>query len=241
MNISRFLTSGLLILLYFPFLFLFVSDSQIYLDLLRNESLHTTLFNSLKLALVSTFLCQPICLILIFLSSKSIERSLSFLMGVPEILMSLALLLVFMLFNFPFGFQSLVVAHVLLIMPFCFLILKLTWLQIPSEFVESAQDLGASTKEIFWRVQWPLLRPAFVASTLLGFLLSFDDFLLSFFLGGADFETLPVRILTSLKVGLSPELKALSTLLLFLSLTLILFVGPILLKILQKEVAIERK
>ena len=88
----------------------------------------------------------------------------------------------------------------------------------------AAGNLGASEWVILFKVTLPLLRPALLTSFLLCFLLSFDDFLITFFTSGVGSDTLPIKLYTSMKMGHSPKLNALSSLMIFISIALILVV-----------------
>lgn len=228
-------TGVILFLLYAPLTSILVFDLTLYKKIWNDESWFSSAQRSFSLALTATFFSQLICLLLLLRGRPATERLVEFLMGIPEILLSLSLLITFLFFQGSLGFFALLVAHVLLITPFCFLMLKLAWRQISLSLIHCAEDLGASENDILWKVQLPLMRPALVASFVFGFLLSFDDFLLSFYLGGVEFETLPVRILASLKIGLSPELKAVCTGILTLSLGALILIVPTMTRQFTKE------
>jgi spermidine/putrescine transport system permease protein len=87
--------------------------------------------------------------------------------------------------------------------------------------LEAAQDLGASESRIFRSIILPLISPAIIAGWLLGFTLSLDDVIISSFVTGPSFEVLPIRVYSLVKVGVSPDVNVLATLLLVISLTLV--------------------
>jgi spermidine/putrescine transport system permease protein len=87
---------------------------------------------------------------------------------------------------------------------------------------EAAADLGATPWKTFWRVTFPLLLPAVVSGALLAFTLSFDDFLITFFTAGVGSDTLPVRIYSMMRFGVTPEINAISSAVLFLTLAAVL-------------------
>ena len=87
---------------------------------------------------------------------------------------------------------------------------------------EAAHDLGASPWQTFWRVTFPLIWPGVFSGALMAFTLSFDDFLITFFTAGVGSDTLPLKIYAMIKFGVSPEINALSTLMLGATFLLIL-------------------
>ena len=87
---------------------------------------------------------------------------------------------------------------------------------------KAARDLGATPWQTFWKVTFPLISPAIFSGALIAFTLSFDDFLVSFFTAGVGSDTLPMRIYSMIKYGMSPEIHALSSLMIFATLALVL-------------------
>ena len=85
---------------------------------------------------------------------------------------------------------------------------------IDRAIIEAAKDLGASSRQVFWRVIFPILTPAIIAGGLLAFTLSLDDFVITFFVVGPGATTLPVYVFSMMKFGSPPLINALSTLLL---------------------------
>jgi spermidine/putrescine transport system permease protein len=94
--------------------------------------------------------------------------------------------------------------------------------------LEAARDLGATPFQIFWKVTLPLIFPGILAGSLMAFTLSFDDFLITYFTAGAGSETLPIKIYSMIKFGITPEINALSTLMLLITLvTILALFGPL--------------
>ena len=83
--------------------------------------------------------------------------------------------------------------------------------------IEAAQDLGASPFQAFWKVKLPLLGPTILSSFLVCFILSFDDFLISYFVNGVGSDTLPIKLYSAMKTGISPQLNALATIMALIS------------------------
>jgi spermidine/putrescine transport system permease protein len=88
--------------------------------------------------------------------------------------------------------------------------------------LEVALDLGATPRQAFWKVTFPNILPGIFGAWLLAFTLSFDDFLISFFTGGPGIVTLPLKIYSLMRIGLSPELNGLSLFLILMSTALVL-------------------
>jgi spermidine/putrescine transport system permease protein len=142
---------------------------------------------------------------------------------VPEILMGISLLMAFVAVGVPLGLFTIFLAHV----TFCVSFVAMTVLGRLQDFdfsvIEAARDLGAGPWQSTRKVLLPLLRPGIVAGALLAFTLSVDDFVITFFVAGPGSTTLPLRIYSMIKYGAPPLINALSTLLLMVTLTAVLF------------------
>lgn len=142
---------------------------------------------------------------------------------VPEILMGISLLMAFVAVGAPLGLFTIFLAHV----TFCVSYVAMTVLGRLQDFdlsvIEAARDLGASPWQAVRRVLLPLLMPGIVSGGLLAFTLSVDDFVITFFVAGPGSTTLPLRIYSMIKYGAPPLINALSTLLLAVTLTAVLF------------------
>ncbi len=153
-------------------------------------------------------------------------RSLSFALismpiMVPEIVTAVATLIFFSAIGFTLGYLSILVAHIVFCIPFAYLPIAARLQGIESSFEEAAQDLYATRSEAFRHVLMPLMAPGIIAGFLLAFIISLDDFIITNFVKGAGIETLPTAIFGSVKQGIKPNIMALSTLMLLVS---ILFV-----------------
>jgi spermidine/putrescine transport system permease protein len=136
---------------------------------------------------------------------------------VPEILMGISLLMVFVAAGIKLGLFSIFLAHV----TFCISFVAMTVLARLQDFdqsiVEAAQDLGAGWWKTTRKILLPLLLPGLVAGGLLAFTLSIDDFVITFFVAGPGSTTLPIRVYSMIKFGSPPLINALSTILLVLT------------------------
>lgn len=140
----------------------------------------------------------------------------------PEVITGLSLLLFFLLMRVPLGFWTVVIAHASFSASFVFFILTEQFKNLDPQMLEAALDLGATPREAFWKVTFPNVLPGILGGWLLAFTLSFDDFLISFFTGGAGITTLPLKIYSLMRIGLSPELNGLSLFLILMSSALVL-------------------
>lgn len=140
---------------------------------------------------------------------------------VPEIVTAVATLIFFSTIGFTRGYFSIVVAHIVFCIPFAYLPISARLQGIESTYEQAALDLYATRAKAFWRVLMPLMMPGIISGFLLAFIISLDDFIITNFVKGAGVETLPTAIFGSVKQGIKPNIMALSTLMLMVS---ILFV-----------------
>ena len=137
----------------------------------------------------------------------------------PEIVIAIASLLFFVTINVDLGIPTLVIAHVVYNTSIVALIVRARLVGMDRTLDEAASDLGATPLQTLRRVTIPLLYPAILAGALLAFTFSFDDFVLSFFVSGASSTTLPLRIFSMLRFGVSPVVNAIATVMLVVTLT----------------------
>lgn len=156
-----------------------------------------------------------------FRGRKVLQSFSSISLMLPELVLSLSLLSWFAVLHVELSLVTVVTAHVTLTLPFVTLVVTSRLKALDPSYDDAARDLGAGESAIFFRVTLPLLRPALVTGFLLAFLLSFDDFLVTFFTNGAGTDTLPVKLYSMMKTGLSPKIQALSSLMLAGSVALI--------------------
>ncbi|MCX5339224.1 ABC transporter permease [Streptomyces atratus] len=137
---------------------------------------------------------------------------------IPEIVLAVATLGLFVFLHIPLGLTTVTLAHIAFCVPFVLLPIRARLADLDPRVFEAAADLGASEWRVFCRVTLPLLAPGIVSGALLAFIISLDNFLVSFFVAGPGTTTLPIYIYGMLRVGVTPEVNALSTLLLLVSL-----------------------
>jgi spermidine/putrescine transport system permease protein len=140
----------------------------------------------------------------------------------PEIVLGLSLLIWFVLLRISLGSLSIVLAHVTFSVSYVIITVKARLLGFDRSLEDAARDLGATPWQTFRRVTFPLIRPGVISGALMAFTLSFDDFLITFFTAGVGSDTLPLKIYSMIKFGVSPEINALSTLMLGTTIVLVL-------------------
>jgi spermidine/putrescine transport system permease protein len=153
-----------------------------------------------------------------FRGRDSLWRAFVLPILVPDITQAVALLSLFALVALPLGLTSIVLAHVSFQLSFVALLVRARLDAFPESLVAAARDLGASPLAAIRRVVLPLAAPGIVAGGLVAFTLSVDDFLIAYFTAGPGSSTLPIRIYSMIRRGVTPEVNALATLLLIFSL-----------------------
>jgi len=202
--------------------------AELFADQLLLDTLRTSAIVGVSAALLAT--------IVGFLSAFALVRfrvkGRAFFLGaivipliVPEIVLGVSLLTVFSTANVPTGLVTLILGHVVITLPLATLVMMGAMSALDPSLSEAATDLGATPWVTFRRILFPLLRPAVLAAFLLSFTTSFSNIVISTFTAGVGTTTLPLRIYSSLRTGLTPELNALGTLLVVFTLAIILVVG----------------
>ena len=143
---------------------------------------------------------------------------------IPEIILGLALLSIFGLMDLPMGLPAIVLGHITFCIPYIYLVVRGRLRGIDKSVLEAARDLGASSLRTFLTITVPLLAPAIGGGCLLAFAMSLADDIISIFLSAPGADMLPVKVYSSLKLGLTPEINALFALML-LAILLLLAAG----------------
>lgn len=144
---------------------------------------------------------------------------------VPEIILGMVFMVFFSLLSLPFGMTTLVLGHSAFCVPYVYMMVKARLVGIDKAYAEAARDLGARERQVFFDITLPLIAPAIASGMLLSFAMSLDDVVISIFVAGARISTLPVKIYTQLKTGVMPEINALCTLMLAVTVLLVLLSG----------------
>ena len=140
----------------------------------------------------------------------------------PDIVMAVALLMLFTwarawLGSVRLGLGTMILSHITFQIPFVAIVVRARLTGLDPALEEAARDLGANGWQAFRRVTWPLMLPGVLAGAALAFTLSIDDFVISFFTSGPGSTTLPILIYASVKRGITPDVNALSTVIVLLS------------------------
>jgi spermidine/putrescine transport system permease protein len=140
---------------------------------------------------------------------------------VPEIVLAVATLIFFNAIGFTRGYLSILVAHIAFCIPFAYLPIQARMQGIEDTYEQAAMDLYATRAQAFRRVLLPLMMPGIISGFLLAFIVSLDDFIITNFVKGAGVETLPTAIFGSVKQGIKPNIMAISTMLLGISVLMV--------------------
>jgi len=196
-----------------------------YRALFADAAMMQALWNSLGLACTAASLATAIGALTAFalhryrFRGQGLMRGLLFVaMMSPEIVLAISLLALFLLVGVQLGFVSLLIGHLTFCLPFVVITVLARLAGFDAQLLEAARDLGAGEFAALRTVLLPAILPALLAGWLLGFTLSLDDVVVSTFVGGPSYEVLPLRIYSMVRIGLKPEVNALGTLLLALSL-----------------------
>ncbi len=197
-----------------------------YQVLIYDEDMLLAAGNSLFIALVSSLTATLLGTMAGIAIHRYDLKLLNFMaltpVAMPEILLGVSLLLFFIqVLNLTLGLLSIVLAHITFSIGFVAVIVRARLAGMDDSMFEAARDLGASPWETFRYITFPLILPAVIAGGLMAFTLSIDDFVITFFTAGVGVQTLPLRIYSMIKIAVTPEVNAVSTLLMLLTLTLI--------------------
>ncbi len=202
-----------------------------YKMLLRDGDIKKALLNSIILAFLACVLALIIGVSaalamrgrkLIF--DDFISNFASLPIMIPEIILGMVFMAIFSYMNLPFGFVTMTIAHASFCVPYVFLIVRARLMGMDLSLEEAARDLGASEFETFRDVTLPYILPGIASGLLLSFAMSFDDVVISIFTTGPSVNTLAIKIYTKMKTGITPEINALATVILVIT-VLIIFIS----------------
>ncbi|MFY0543640.1 ABC transporter permease [Brevibacillus sp. H7] len=200
-----------------------------YVKLMHNSAVLEATKTSLVVALISTIAATMIGTLAAvgmyryhFRGKSVLDGMLYLPIVIPEIVMGISLLALFAQLKVPLGYFTLIAAHITFSVPFVIVVVKARLAGFDRSIEEAAMDLGATPWQTFVKVTIPVIAPGIVASALLAFTLSIDDVIISFFVAGPASATLPLKIFSMVKFGVTPEINALSTLMLFVTLFIVI-------------------
>jgi spermidine/putrescine transport system permease protein len=196
-----------------------------YTKFLQNPSLLAALRNSLSVAITAVTVAAilgtitAVGLARYYFPGKTIYRGVTYLpLIIPDIAIAVATLVFFAAIKMPLSLITIVIAHIVFCLAYVAVVVSSRLAGIDPKLEEAALDLGATPVQAFMRVLLPQLLPGIVSGCLLAFILSMDDFVIAYFTAGVGSTTLPIAIFSSLRNGgVTPELNALSVLLIIAS------------------------
>ena len=201
-----------------------------YFELFQDQQILDAAWLSLEIA----FLCACMSLILGLMASLALVRFGRFRghmtfagmitapLVMPEVITGLSLLLLFVAMEQAFGWPAgrgmltIFIAHVTFSTAFVTVILSSRLREVDRSIEEAAMDLGATPLKVFFVITLPIIAPALMAAWLLGFTLSLDDLVIASFVSGPGSTTLPMKVFSSVRLGVSPKINALATIIIFL-------------------------
>ncbi|WP_027184990.1 spermidine/putrescine ABC transporter permease PotC [Desulfovibrio inopinatus] len=197
-----------------------------YGKLLTNASLLDAAMHSLTIAVVSATVACAIGTLTAFLlhqyrfvGRKALFASIFVMMMSPDIVIGISLLVLFLAAGLTLGFGTLLMGHVTLCTPFVAATVYSRFRDFDASVVEAAKDLGASERQVLRYIVLPMAGPAVLAGWLLSFTMSLDDVIVSFFTTGPTYEVLPLRIYSMVRLGIKPDVNALSVLMILVTIT----------------------
>lgn len=200
--------------------------------LVHDQEMLTAIGNSLFIAVVSSLAATVLGTMAGIALHRYGSRMLAFMVltpvAMPEILLGVSLLLFFIqVLNLTLGLTSIILAHITFSIGFVAVIVRARMAGIEESIFEAARDSGATPWRSFAHVTLPLILPGIVSGTLMAFTMSIDDFVITFFTAGVGVSTLPLRVYSMIKIAVTPEVNAVSTLLMLLTLTMIIMASKL--------------
>ena len=242
-KLSRFYLGLIFVLMYLPIAVVIVfyfNESKLtvrftgfslkwYQELFSDSAMIEALGNSLFLGVLSCFVSAVIGtlgavgLSRIHWKTKGILEYISILpLMIPEIILGMVLMAFFYMMNLPFGMLTLLIGHTVFCVPYILMEVKARLAGMDPSLEEAARDLGAGPFRAFWDIILPLIMPAVMSGSLLAFAMSMDDVVISIFINGPRLSTLPIKVYTQIKTGVTPEVNALCTIMLAVTLLILL-------------------
>lgn len=189
-----------------------------YESLMHNTGILEAVKNSFVVATISTIIATIIGTLAAvglyrykFKGKNVIDSILNIPLIIPEIVMGISLLAFFSIVDMQLGMKTLIIAHVTFSIAYVVSVVKTRLDGFDKSVEEAALDLGATPLETFLHVTLPIIMPGVIGGALLAFTLSLDDVIISFFVAGAGSTTLPLKVFSMVKFGVTPEINALST------------------------------
>ncbi|MBC5637941.1 ABC transporter permease [Ornithinibacillus massiliensis] len=203
-----------------------------YSSIFQNHQLINATMNSLYLAVISTVIATILGTLAAlalyrytFIGKKAVEFLFYIPVVIPDIVVAVALLAIYGILNVSLGLNTAIPGHVAITISYVMLVVLARLSSFDSSLEEAAKDLGANEWQTFWKVTFPLIFPGILAGGLLAFTISLDEFVISFFTLGPGDNTLPVLVYSMVRLGVSPEVNVLSTIIIVIMFIVVTIVG----------------
>lgn len=195
-----------------------------YVKLFHDREIREAFFNSVILGLSSSLLAAIISVPAALAFSKpgipctKITRStLMIPIMVPDIILGMVFLAFFRLLGLPFGMLTLIIAHTAFSIPYIYTQTAARVVSMDTAVIDASRVLGAGPVRTFFEITLPCLLPAVFSGMVLSFAMSFDDVIISIFVTGVNVNTLPIKVYTQVKTGMTPEINALCSIMLLVA------------------------
>lgn len=199
-----------------------------YKELFQNTNLITSFKNTLLVAGISTIISTIIGTISAIglhkynFPFKNLINGLIYIpIIIPEIVLGISLLSVYTLTKLELGLFTIILSHVAFSIPYVIVSVRSTLASLSPSYEEAAKDLGANNIKTFWNITLPLIMPGVISGATLAFTLSMDDVVISYFTAGPGSNTLPLNIYSMIKTGITPDVNALSSLMLLIAIIIL--------------------
>jgi len=196
-----------------------------YIKAFNNPAIQSATMNSLLIAVLASSIATLIALSAAMgmlrgaplKKQKIVVGVINLPLLLPEIVVAVSSLIFFIAIDMTLGLGSILIAHIVFCIPFAYLPISTRLKDINQSFDEAAYDLYASRWQSFRHVTLPMAMPGIVSGLMLAFVVSLDDFIIANMVAGPGSSTLPMTIYSMLRIGLTPEINAISTILLLIS------------------------
>ena len=196
----------------------------LFKDHLIGTALKNTLIVSISSTIIATIIGTMVSVAIEryrFRTKSAVDGLLFMPVIIPDIAMAIMLLVFFKLINMDLGLTTIIIAHVAFNISFVAIIVRARMASIGTTMEEAASDLYANEWQAFWRVTFPLLIPGILGGALFAFSLSLDDYVITSFTSGPGSTTLPIRIIGMTRRNITPEINALSTMMILAAVLLV--------------------
>ncbi len=204
----------------------FAFSTRWYVDLASNERLLTASVNSVLLALVNTVIATTLGTMAAYAFARFRFRGRNLMqllllppITIPWLIIGVSMLVLFFWTGVGRGLHAMLLGHVALSLPYVVIVVGARLASFGPELEEAAASLGAPPLQTFLRVSVPVMAPGIVAASLFAFAVSFDQFVISYFLAAPGISVLPVEIFSAIRKGFTPEVNAISTIMIVVSMT----------------------